>query len=532
MSHTLLLADDSETTHRVVALIFADRGVRVIGVIDGQQAVERLSAEPPDIVLAGVTLPKVDGYQLAAFMRSQPALRNVPILLTTGAFDTVDEERVRQSGASGVLNKPFESEVVINRVKELLGFGGKAERPVTPPGGRLLTPHDPTPPRPSLTGPRGAGAPPRPAPTQLPPAPARPETPPEPSAVARPEPPASYGGTPPAAARPDAPASDGVPSPPNYGGASPLEPARAQHQQGRWDQLREEHGLGPEAQHVESGSAGGSDDYFDRLDAAFDNLDAQLSGRSATRSRDTAPTTKRMPLASDASDMWTPPAPPPAASDAESGQPVYEVDSGWFKGNAAAPDVTRPEHPASARPDPPATVRHEPAFAHPEPSAFARPAPPASARPEVPPSDDGAPPPSYGVASSANDTPPHHTVPVAAVAPAAPVASASGPVGTPGASAARPVAAIAPPAASFADAFDQLLAAEQGEAPQPADAAHGQAPVIEISDEVIDRIAVRVAERLSEGVLIDTVTHIVREVSERLVREEIARIRSAAQKKP
>ena len=486
---------------------FADRDVRVIGVLDGQQAVERLSAEPPDIVLAGVTLPKVDGYQLATFMQSQPALRSVPILLTTGAFDAVDEERVRQSGASGVLNKPFESELVINRVKELLGFGGKAERPVTPPGGRLLT-HDPTAPRPSLTGPRGAGAPPRPAPTQLPPAPARPEIPPEPSAIARPEPPASYG----------------VPSPPNRGGASPLEPARAPHQQGGWDQLREEHGLGPEAQHVESGSAGGADDYFDRLDAAFDNLDAQLSGRPATRSRDTAPTTKRMPLASDASDMWTPPAPPPAASDAEAGQPVYEVDSGWFKSNAAAPDVTRPEHPTGARPDPPATVRHEPAFAHPEPSAFARPDPPASTRPEVPPSDDVAPPPS--------DTPPHHTVPVAAVAPAAPVASASGHVGTPGASAARHVAAIAPPAASVADAFDQLLAAEQGEAPQPADAAHGQAPVIEISDEVIDRIAVRVAERLSEGVLIDTVTHIVREVSERLVREEIARIRSAAQKKP
>src|SRR5262245_29029793 len=100
MSHTLLLADDSETTHRVVTLMFAERGVRVVSVMNGQQAVERLSAEPPDIVLAAVSLPKVDGFQLADFMQRQPQLRSVPLLLLSGAFDTVDEERVRQSGAS------------------------------------------------------------------------------------------------------------------------------------------------------------------------------------------------------------------------------------------------------------------------------------------------------------------------------------------------------------------------------------------------------------------------------------------------
>ena len=90
----------------------------------------------PDIVLAGTTLPQVSGYDLAKHMRSQPGLRNVPVLLLTGAFETVDEERLKASGANGVLEKPVEPTDVIARVKELLGLKSEA-KPAT--AGRLVT---------------------------------------------------------------------------------------------------------------------------------------------------------------------------------------------------------------------------------------------------------------------------------------------------------------------------------------------------------------------------------------------------------
>jgi hypothetical protein len=111
-------------------------------------------------------------------------------------------------------------------------------------------------------------------------------------------------------------------------------------------------------------------------------------------------------------------------------------------------------------------------------------------------------------------------VPAPAVAPAAPVATAPA---APAPAFAPEVVMMVPSASRVADAFESLLAEEQGETPPP------PAPVIEISDEVIERIALRVAEHLTEGMLIDTVSHIVGAVSERLVREEIARIRAAAQ---
>ena len=107
--YTLLLADDSVTTQRVLELTFAEHGVRVVGVTDGAQALERLKSEQIDIVLADIGLAKVNGYDLAARITQQPQLASVPVLLLTGAFDIVDEDRVRQSGAAGTLVKPLES---------------------------------------------------------------------------------------------------------------------------------------------------------------------------------------------------------------------------------------------------------------------------------------------------------------------------------------------------------------------------------------------------------------------------------------
>jgi CheY-like chemotaxis protein len=133
---TLLLADESVTTQRVIALTFADESFRVVTVSDGQQAIDAMAAARPDIVLAGTSLPRTNGYELAEHMRSQRELRDVPLLLLSGAFEPVDEARLKASGARGVMEKPLEPTAVISRVKELLGF--KDVRP-TAPAGRLVT---------------------------------------------------------------------------------------------------------------------------------------------------------------------------------------------------------------------------------------------------------------------------------------------------------------------------------------------------------------------------------------------------------
>jgi CheY-like chemotaxis protein len=120
MPKTLLLADDSVTIQRVIELTFAHEDVRVVSVSDGRRALQWLEGEWPDIVLADVDVPEVDGYALAEHVKTSPRLKDVPVLLLAGAFEPIDQDRVRAIGCDGVLVKPFEPQQLVTRVKDLL----------------------------------------------------------------------------------------------------------------------------------------------------------------------------------------------------------------------------------------------------------------------------------------------------------------------------------------------------------------------------------------------------------------------------
>lgn len=120
MPHKLLLADDSVTIQRVIELTFADEDVQVVAVGNGQDAIDRVQRDQPDIVLADVGMPERNGYEVAAFIKNNPAYAHIPVVLLTGAFEPIDEGRARSVGCDGVLVKPFEPQLVINRVKDLL----------------------------------------------------------------------------------------------------------------------------------------------------------------------------------------------------------------------------------------------------------------------------------------------------------------------------------------------------------------------------------------------------------------------------
>lgn len=128
---TLLLSDENETVQRLVAMTFADQGIQVTPVNDGDEAIARISRDRPDIVLASIATPKRSGYDVAAFVKSHPELASTPVLLLASAFEPVDQVRAAQVRCDGVLIKPLEPLLVVTRVKELLP--GAAAAPPSPP---------------------------------------------------------------------------------------------------------------------------------------------------------------------------------------------------------------------------------------------------------------------------------------------------------------------------------------------------------------------------------------------------------------
>lgn len=121
----LLLADDSVTVQKVVDLTFGDEGFEVITASDGEQAIRKVAEVAPDIVLADVFMPGLNGYQVCERIKRDERTRHIPVMLLVGSFEPFDEQEARRVGADDHLTKPFQSiRELIGKVGALLGGSG------------------------------------------------------------------------------------------------------------------------------------------------------------------------------------------------------------------------------------------------------------------------------------------------------------------------------------------------------------------------------------------------------------------------
>lgn len=117
----LLLADDSVTIQKVVNLTFADEGIEVISVGDGDSAMEKVAEVSPDLIMADVNMPGLTGYEICERIRQDDNLRRTPVILLVGSFEPFDEDEARRVGADDYLTKPFQSiRQLVNKVTVLL----------------------------------------------------------------------------------------------------------------------------------------------------------------------------------------------------------------------------------------------------------------------------------------------------------------------------------------------------------------------------------------------------------------------------
>ncbi len=105
----LLLADDSITIQKVVNLTFADEGMDVICVGDGNSAMDKIREESPDLVMADVNMPGLNGYEVCEKVKSPESGRAMPVILLVGSFEPFDEAEAKRVGADDYLTKPFQS---------------------------------------------------------------------------------------------------------------------------------------------------------------------------------------------------------------------------------------------------------------------------------------------------------------------------------------------------------------------------------------------------------------------------------------
>lgn len=121
MGYKILLVDDSVTVQKIITLTFSDEGVDVMTVDNGEEAINRLQYMRPALVMADVSIPGKNGYDICAYIKGHPELKHIPVILLVPGFETYDAERGRFVGADHYLTKPFQSiRSLISTVKNLI----------------------------------------------------------------------------------------------------------------------------------------------------------------------------------------------------------------------------------------------------------------------------------------------------------------------------------------------------------------------------------------------------------------------------
>lgn len=128
---SILLADDSITIQKVVGIIFGSDEYTLHIADNGKDALQMGKELKPDLFLIDAVMPGMDGYQLCEAIRNEPTLSSRPVLLLTGSFEPFDEEKARSCGADDHILKPFESQLIVDKVQELYRLGQQrlAEQP-------------------------------------------------------------------------------------------------------------------------------------------------------------------------------------------------------------------------------------------------------------------------------------------------------------------------------------------------------------------------------------------------------------------
>ncbi|MDQ1734449.1 MAG: two-component system, cell cycle response regulator [Pseudonocardiales bacterium] len=115
-----MIADDSLLIRAVVQAALEAEGYQVMLAEDGRTALQQCQSRPPDVILLDIVMPGLDGYQVLAELKNDPALSHIPVVFLTGRTGMADVVAGLRAGAHDYLKKPFEPEELLARVGSAL----------------------------------------------------------------------------------------------------------------------------------------------------------------------------------------------------------------------------------------------------------------------------------------------------------------------------------------------------------------------------------------------------------------------------
>ena len=120
MTKKILVADESITIQKIVAMAFENEDSLVEGVSNGKDALDRIKIFNPNIVLADVNMAELSGFELSKIIKNDPKFHSIKVLLLASDLEDFNENLFDRSGADDYISKPFKSQDIIKKVTDLI----------------------------------------------------------------------------------------------------------------------------------------------------------------------------------------------------------------------------------------------------------------------------------------------------------------------------------------------------------------------------------------------------------------------------
>lgn len=120
----ILIVDDEDDLRKMLKFRLEAVGYDVIEALDGHEGLERARSGKADLIVLDLMLPKIDGFKICRMLKFDEKYKHIPIIMFTARAQKQDMEMGKEVCADAYITKPFEPEVLLGKIKGLLG-GGK-----------------------------------------------------------------------------------------------------------------------------------------------------------------------------------------------------------------------------------------------------------------------------------------------------------------------------------------------------------------------------------------------------------------------
>ena len=129
MAQKILIVDDEPDTVELAKMVLSYEGYETSVAYDGEEALEKVRIEKPDLLLLDIKMPKKDGLEVCKALKDDPAYQHIPILMFTAKVHDRDLELGWEAGADDYITKPFSGAALIERIRAHLDKSNKDEEP-------------------------------------------------------------------------------------------------------------------------------------------------------------------------------------------------------------------------------------------------------------------------------------------------------------------------------------------------------------------------------------------------------------------